>query len=291
MKNGIRKSFLIFALIIAQTALLLSHGTVKAADGTFYKEIKTEKKKKAVNKKENKKKNKKKKKIVKKTLIIGDSVAYGMSLGENSYTGVKGADDYYWVTEGGTGIGLIDDELHIILGKTMPESVRNTLTKSKNIDILKEVKRKKIKNIVIGLGLNGLSEFSAKNAVKRMKRLKKKTKCRVFFLSVMPVVNKGIYKVRDSEVVDYNRMIKEGIKKTGIIYIDAYKVVKKQEGYENMTNDGIHYSSGIYNKVFKEIIRKIKKEETEEKKLLEKREEIKKDNKQLSFSIYIPYSL
>ena len=85
----------------------------------------------------------------KTTLIIGDSIAYGMALGKKYGTGVDGADRVYWLAEGGVNISLLHPDFKIHLGRVMPKRIVNTLTSARDFDLLREVKKKKIEDIVI----------------------------------------------------------------------------------------------------------------------------------------------
>ena len=80
----------------------------------------------------------------KTTLILGDSIAYGMALGKRYGTGVDNPDKVYWLAEGGVTINFIHPNFKIHLGRKMPRKVFNTLTNTRNFDWIKEVKKKKI---------------------------------------------------------------------------------------------------------------------------------------------------
>ena len=56
----------------------------------------------------------------KTTLILGDSIAYGMALGKNYGTGVDNPDTVYWLAEGGVTINFIYPNFKIHLGRKMP---------------------------------------------------------------------------------------------------------------------------------------------------------------------------
>lgn len=140
---------------------------------------------------------KKKPKDDKTILVIGDSIAYGMSKGKKSYTGV-------------------DD-----------------------------------------------GEKSAKLIVDCLKKLAKKSGCRVYYVNTLPYVHKGRYKNREKVMMQHNKLTRDGFEKSDVTYVDAYKIVKSVKQYHKQTSDGIHYSKKVYNAVFSEILSLIsnKKEE------------------------------
>ena len=114
----------------------------------------------------------------KTTLIIGDSIPYGMALGKKFGTGVDKADKVYWLTEGGVNINFLSKDFKIHMGKVMPKKIVNTFTMSRNFDLIEEVRKKKIEDIVIMLGTNWPGEKSAKLTVSTLKKLAKKSGCR-----------------------------------------------------------------------------------------------------------------
>ena len=219
----------------------------------------------------------------KTTLIIGDSIPYGMSLGKKRGTGVDEADKVYWLTEGGVNINLLHPDFKVNLGQVMPRAVVNTLTSSKKFDLLKEVKKKKIEDIVVMLGANSPGEEAAKLIVSTLKKLAKESDCRVYYVNTLPYVDKGRYKNRTAVMTYHNRLTKEGFEDTDITYIDACSIAKSVKNYQNYTWDGIHYSKKVYNVVFEEVLSVIEEEkETEkfsEEEKTEKKTKIKQDKK------------
>ena len=219
----------------------------------------------------------------KTTLIIGDSIPYGMSLGKKRGTGVDEADKVYWLTEGGVNINLLHPDFKVNLGQVMPRAVVNTLTSSKKFDLLKEIKKKKIEDIVVMLGANSPGEEAAKLIVSTLKKLAKKGGCRVYYVNTLPYVDKGKYKNRTAVMTYHNRLTKEGFEDTDITYIDACSIAKSVKNYQNYTWDGIHYSKKVYNVVFEEVLSVIEEEkETEkfsEEENTEKKTKIKQDKK------------
>ena len=219
----------------------------------------------------------------KTTLIIGDSIPYGMSLGKKRGTGVDEADKVYWLTEGGVNINLLHPDFKVNLGQVMPRAVVNTLTSSKKFDLLKEIKKKKIEDIVVMLGANSPGEEAAKLIVSTLKKLAKESDCRVYYVNTLPYVDKGRYKNRTAVMTYHNRLTKEGFEDTDITYIDACSIAKSVKNYQNYTWDGIHYSKKVYNVVFEEVLSVIEEEkETEkfsEEENTEKKTKIKQDKK------------
>ena len=218
-------------------------------------------------------------------LVVGDSIPYGMALGKKRGTGVDKADKVYWLTEGGVSINLLHPNFKINLGKVMPRAVVNTLTSSKNFDLLKEVKKRKVEDIVVMLGANWPGEKSAKLIVDTLKKLAKKSGCRVYYVNTLPYVDKGRYKNRSEVMTYHNRLTKEGFKDTDIIYIDAYSLAKSVKNYQNYTWDGIHYSKKVYNVIFEEVLASVKNEKKEEKlskKYKEKKKVKEKQNKKVN---------
>lgn len=206
---------------------------------------------------------KKKPKDDKTILVIGDSIAYGMSKGKKSYTGVDDGEKVYWLAEGGINITLLYPDFDICMGKTMPKGVTNTFTSSKKFNLLEEVKKKKIEDIVVMLGANWPGEKSAKLIVDCLKKLAKKSGCRVYYVNTLPYVHKGRYKNREKVMMQHNKLTRDGFEKSDVTYVDAYKIVKSVKQYHKQTSDGIHYSKKVYNAVFSEILSLIsnKKEE------------------------------
>ena len=217
----------------------------------------------------------------KTTLIIGDSIPYGMALGKKYGTGVEDADKVYWLTEGGVSINFLYPEFKICLGKVMPKKIVNTLNYSKNFDLLKEVKRKKIENIVVMLGTNWPSEKSAKLIVSTLKKLSKKSRCKVYYVNLLPYVHKGQYKNRSLMMNNHNKLTEEGFKGSDIFYIDGYELTKSIKNYQNYTWDGIHYSNKVYNVVFKKILSYIEKEKKTEKNSKHKKKDKKPEQNEV----------
>ena len=195
----------------------------------------------------------------KTTLILGDSIAYGMALGKNYGTGVDNPDTVYWLAEGGVTINFIYPDFKIHLGRKMPRKVVNTFTNTRNFDLIKEVKKKKIEDIVVVLGANWPGREAAKNTVNCLKKLAKKSGCRVYYVNILPYVHKGRYKDKSRLMAEHNSTAREGFKNTDIVYIDAYGIAKSVKNYRNYTWDGIHYSKKVHNPVFKAILSVIEK--------------------------------
>jgi hypothetical protein len=221
----------------------------------------------------------------KTTLILGDSIAYGMALGKNYGTGVDNPDKVYWLAEGGVTINFIHPNFKIHLGRKMPRKVVNTLTNTRNFDLIKEVKKKKIEDIVVVLGANWPGKDAAKLTVSCLKKLAKKSGCRVYYVNILPYVHKGRYKDKSGLMVQHNNVAREGFENSGIVYIDAYNIAKSVKNYRNYTWDGIHYSGKVHNPVYKEILSEIEKNKakllakskTKKKKQVERANKVLKD--------------
>lgn len=226
------------------------------------------KKKEAKTSNKKRKKRKKGREKKKETLIIGDSIAFGMSL-DKKYVGASKAKDYYWITEGGVGVGFISKKLEIVTGRTMPRSVHNTLTSNSKIDLAKEIKNKEIKNVAVLLGINSSGKKNAENLIESMLLIEEKTGCNVFFIAVLPMVDskaeKNGYRTRDSVNKQFNLWVKEKMKDTNLVYVDSYNEVKKIPKFDTYTGDGIHYSRKVYDEVISLLEKEIKKKEEEKK--------------------------
>ena len=201
----------------------------------------------------------------KTTLILGDSIAYGMALGKRYGTGVDNPDKVYWLAEGGVTINFIHPNFKVHLGRKMPRKIVNTLTNTRNFDLIKEVKKKKIEDIVVVLGANWPGKEAAKLTVSCLKKLAKKSGCRVYYVNILPYVHKGRYKDKSGLMLQHNNVSREGFKNSGIVYIDAYSVAKSVKNYRNYTWDGIHYSGKVHNPVYNEILSAIENEKDAEK--------------------------
>lgn len=184
------------------------------------------------------------------------------------------------MTEGGVSVTLLLSDFKIHLGKVMPKSVVNTLTLSRKFDLLKEVNKKKVENIVVMLGTNWPEERSAKLIVDCLKKLEEKSGCRVYYVNILPYVDKGKYKNQTAIVLKHNEITQEGFADTSIGYIDAYGIVKGINNYHKFTWDGIHYSKKIYNVVFNEILNIVEKNGLEER-TVEKKQVNKKVKKKI----------
>lgn len=207
----------------------------------------------------------------KTTLIVGDSIAYGMAMGKRAGTGVDDAGKVYWVTEGGLTPDFLHPNFKVKLGKRMPRKIVNTLTQNRTFDLLKEVKKNKIEDIVVILGANAPGKASAKTIISCLKKLAKKSGCRIYFVNTLPYVNKGKSKNRAPAMEYYNRLTKEGFKDSGVVYIDAYNLTKSVKNYYIYTWDGIHYSKKVYGAVYKGILDTVKKEKDKTLKLAKKK--------------------
>ena len=141
----------------------------------------------------------------------------------------------------------------------MRDTVKNTVSNSRNVDLVDTIKDKNIGNVIVALGVNSMSKSNAKNLSSKLKKLQSKTKANVYYSNIIPVVNKGKYKVTNSQAVEFNSEMQSYLKDSKVKIINAYNVVKSVHGYERETSDGLHYSTRVYKKIlkkYKEIINK-----------------------------------
>ena len=164
----------------------------------------------------------------------------------------------------------------------MPRKVVNTFTNTRNFDLIKEVKKKKIEDIVVVLGANWPGREAAKNTVNCLKKLAKKSGCRVYYVNILPYVHKGRYKDKSRLMAEHNSTAREGFKNTDIVYIDAYGIAKSVKNYRNCTWDGIHYSKKVHNPVFKAILSVIEKNKAKATLLVKKKSKKKRQIERVS---------
>lgn len=198
-------------------------------------------------------KEKKKEKRGKNILIIGDSNIYLMSRNKEEYIKEYG-DIIFWLSEAGVTTDFISDDIKVSLGHSKPEYMENSLTKTYEISLLKEIENNDIGEVVVMLGVNSLLEEKAKELSAKLKMILKSSEAGVSFVSVMPYINKSRYKILPEDVINFNALMKKELKESGVNYVDAYGLVSGLEGYKNETTDGLHYSKEIYNKVLAKIM-------------------------------------
>lgn len=188
-----------------------------------------------------------------KVLIIGDSNAYLMSKNKDYYK-KKYEVPVYWLAESGAKADFISKQLDVTVGQFMPQYVENSLTKNMQVSLLNEIKEKDITDVAVMLGVNSLEESSAKNLSKRLITLSKNANVRVYYVALLPYVDKSEYKIKNNDIINFNRLMKENLSESKIAYIDSYSMVTSLEGYENETTDGLHYSGVIYDKILDKIM-------------------------------------
>ena len=189
-------------------------------------------------------------------LIIGDSNIYLMSRNKDEYE-KKYGKKVYWIAESGAGTNLFDENMMINLGLINPTYLENSLTETDEADVLKEIGDKSIGQVAVMLGVNSLGDGYAKDLSRKLKRISEDTGAKVSYISILPYVDKSKYHISSYDIVKFNSLMKEELKETKIKYIDAYSIVAGVVGYKNETNDGLHYSKKIYDKIFEEIMNNI----------------------------------
>lgn len=188
-----------------------------------------------------------------KILIIGDSNVYLMSQNDEYYKR-KYKNNIYWLAESGVTTEFIDENLKVSFGKLNTNYAKNSLSKAKEISLLDEIGGKEITDIVVLLGVNSLEEPYAKSLCDNLIKLKELSKAEVYYVSVLPYVNKARYKINSVDIVKFNNAMKKRLALSGINYVDAYGLLTETDEYKSETTDGIHYSSIIYDKIFEKIM-------------------------------------
>lgn len=188
-----------------------------------------------------------------KILIIGDSNVYLMSQNDEYYKR-KYKNNIYWLAESGVTTEFIDENLKVSFGKLNTNYAKNSLSKAKEISLLDEIGGKEITDIVVLLGVNSLEEPYAKSLCDKLIKLKELSKAEVYYVSVLPYVNKARYKINSVDIVKFNNAMKKRLALSGIDYVDAYGLLTETDEYKSETTDGIHYSSIIYDKIFEKIM-------------------------------------
>ena len=188
-----------------------------------------------------------------KILIIGDSNVYLMSQNDEYYKR-KYKNNIYWLAESGVTTEFIDENLKVSFGKLNTNYAKNSLSKAKEISLLDEIGGKEITDIVVLLGVNSLEEPYAKSLCDKLIKLKELSKAEVYYVSVLPYVNKARYKINSVDIVKFNNAMKKRLALSGINYVDAYGLLTETDEYKSETTDGIHYSSIIYDKIFEKIM-------------------------------------
>lgn len=188
-----------------------------------------------------------------KILFIGDSNVFLMSQNDEYYKS-KYKNNIYWLAESGVTTEFIDENLKVSFGKLNTNYAKNSLSKAKEISLLDEIGGKEITDIVVLLGVNSLEEPYAKSLCDKLIKLKELSKAEVYYVSVLPYVNKARYKINSVDIVKFNNVMKKRLTLSGINYVDAYGLLTETDEYKSETTDGIHYSSIIYDKIFEKIM-------------------------------------
>lgn len=188
-----------------------------------------------------------------KVLIIGDSNAYLMSRNEEYYKN-RYKNSIYWLAESGASIEFINEDLTVNVGRFNKKYAKNSLVKAKEISIKDEVVKKGITDIVVLLGVNSLGKTAAETLCHRLIKLDEISGVEVHYVSVLPYVNKDRYKLDNNDIIKFNDIMRKKLVLNNVSYIDAYGLLVGTDGYEDETTDGIHYSQGIYTKIFEKIM-------------------------------------
>ena len=183
----------------------------------------------------------------KKLLLLGDSNVFLMSQNREEYE-EKIDEKIYWLAESGVGTEFIDYELKVRLGKVQ---------KNEEADLVKDITEKGITDVAVLLGVNSLGEHHAEELSNCLIKLSEKSGAKIFYVSVLPYVDKAKYKIDNKDIVRFNAAMKKKLAVTDVKYVDGYNEVSSVRGYEAETRDGLHYTKAIYDKVMREIINNI----------------------------------
>ena len=189
----------------------------------------------------------------KSLLLVGDSNVYLMSGNKKNYESRYG-NNIYWLAESGASADFISKDFMVKLGRFKAEFVENSLNKTKKVNLLKEIKEKNITDVVVMLGVNSLGDTFAEKLGNKLIKVSEISGAKVYYVSVLPYVDKSKYNIAAGDVIRFNAEMKEILLKNKVGYIDAYDMIVRLKDYKNETTDGLHYNEKIYNKVFEKII-------------------------------------
>ena len=189
----------------------------------------------------------------KSLLLVGDSNVYLMSGNKKSYESRYG-NNIYWLAESGASADFISKDFMVKLGRFKAEFVENSLNKTKEVNLLKEIKEKNITDVVVMLGVNSLGETFAEKLGNKLIKFSEISGAKVYYVSVLPYVDKSKYNIAAGDVIRFNAEMKEMLLKNKVGYIDAYDMIVRLKDYKNETTEGLHYNEKIYNKIFEKII-------------------------------------
>ena len=122
---------------------------------------------------------------------------------------------------------------------------------------LKEkLKKKPSATVVVNMGINDIDNCD-RYLTQYSKLVKKYPKATFYFMSVNPVDSKYTwgsisYKKMKSKIQTFNKKLKN---KFPDHYIDCYTYLTKEKKFK--TSDGVHYTSGTYNDIYKYILTQI----------------------------------
>ena len=167
------------------------------------------------------------------TVYIGDSRTVGM------YNAVYGNP-------------VMGDNINTIEGneKWIAKSSMGLSYAQLNWNSIKSLVSKDTK-IVLLMGVNDLNSSGYQSLLSSMKN----TFNNVFFVSVTPVIEgKGGYSVTNSQIQSFNNSMKSYCDSNGVTYIDIYdKVQSELQSNPGYSNDGVHYNTTLYKKIYNMI--------------------------------------
>ena len=161
-----------------------------------------------------------------KIVLIGDSRFYGQS----SYNFENSKTTY--IAKSGEGLNFL----------------KNSNSKIKSLDSSSTA-------FVINLGVNDL--YNINNYISYINSLAISLNGKIYYLSVNPVDEqveaRNGYSVKNSQIDDFNKKIKSGLK--NVTYLDSNSYLKRN-GFN--TVDGVHYTKDTYQKISNFITKNIK---------------------------------
>lgn len=187
-----------------------------------------------------------------KVIFVGDSRTYRMKQTlENQFSADK-LKGVTFVAKGGAALSWFAQTGY----NSLIKAVGNGGTAKKTIAV------------VFNLGVNDLQDLS--EYISRMKKIEpilKKKNCRLFYMSVNPVnnlilVKNGSKNRPESTLMNFNKKIQSELcVRTSFTYIDSFTYLMKNgfsfdngRGTDTGIEDGIHYSTKTYKKIYAYVI-------------------------------------